>query len=181
MIITAPEKTFNTKCLNIFLAGTISECIGKSDWQLDVAKELDSFLVNIYNPRRKNWDSSWKCEKENSEFNEQVKWELDNIDKADIVCFYFAENSMSPITLLELGLCIGRNRMSYNKQKIIVYCDPSYLRKGNVEITLEKYNLEKYNLEKLISLHQSLIYEENYEKWLEHIKNTMKEKIYEKS
>lgn len=46
---------------------------------------------------------------------------------------------MSPISLLELGLFINSGK------KIVVFCDPDYERKGNVEIVCEKYNTPLYD------------------------------------
>lgn len=65
------------KVERVFLAGTID--MGNSeDWQ----RELTDFLLSInpeltiYNPRRDDWDSSWKQEIQNAQFNHQVTWEL---------------------------------------------------------------------------------------------------------
>ena len=119
------------KVERVFLAGTID--MGNSeDWQ----RELTDFLLEInpnltiYNPRRDDWDSTWKQEIQNAQFNHQVTWELTCLEKADLVIMYFGRDSKSPISLLETGLF---------KEKIICYCPDGFYRKGNVDIVGERY------------------------------------------
>jgi hypothetical protein len=59
---------------------------------------------------------------------------------------YFAPNSQSPISLLELGL--------YAKtDKLMVVCPDGYWRKGNVDIVSERYKIKQYaNIDELISV-----------------------------
>lgn len=128
------SDTYNK--VTIFLAGTID--MGNSEnWQERVVLGLKDEEVVIFNPRRDDWDSSWKQEIGNKQFKEQVDWELNQIEKADIVVFYFAPGSMSPITLLELGLVCGDD-----PAKIILCCPDGYWRKGNVDIIAERYTLQ---------------------------------------
>src|SRR5271154_863946 len=94
--------------LCIFLAGSIE--MGKAeDWQAKLFHSIMSHNVTVYNPRRDNWDPSWKQDISNPFFKEQVVWELDHIDLADIVVFYFDPTTMSPITLMELGIVLEMN------------------------------------------------------------------------
>jgi len=119
------------KVESIFLAGTID--MGNSiDWQSKVIEELEHSVVDIYNPRRLEWDASWEQKIENTKFNHQVTWELECLEKADLIIMYLAENSLSPISLLELGLHI-RNK------KIIIYCPEEFYREGNVDISSKMY------------------------------------------
>ena len=103
-IFKAPEKlelqrTFPT----VFLAGSIET--GKAvDWQTEITNRLDN--VNIVNPRRDDWDSSWIQDISNPQFREQVEWEYDGIKKSDLVVFFFDPKTKSPITLLELGVVL---------------------------------------------------------------------------
>jgi hypothetical protein len=142
LVVTVPEEITESHLANIsmFLGGSIEQ--GKAEnWQervINSLQDLRSFV--ILNPRRKNWDSSWDNDPTNPQFREQVEWELLGQEEADILLYYFAANTMSPITLLELGLAINtyNNR---NYRKIIVYVDPEYQRFGNVVITCERYNV----------------------------------------
>ena len=110
----------------IFLAGSID--MGSAiDWQKPVVEALADRDVVILNPRRDDWDSTWVQDISNEKFNEQVTWEMDNIEGADLVLFYFDPGGKAPITLLELGLVLG-------KRNAIVCCPKEYWRRGNVQI-----------------------------------------------
>lgn len=122
-IIYAPEK-FAVSNKTVFLAGTIDE--GNSvDWQQEVADSLNDLDVTLLNPRRKNWDNTWKQSISNEKFREQVEWELSSLESSDYILMYFAESSKSPISLLELGLYATSNKM-------IIICPDGFWRKGNV-------------------------------------------------
>jgi hypothetical protein len=109
--------------LKVFLGGSIDN--GSTiDWQSQVAKQLTSLDIDVYNPRCKNWN---KDASEN-ELEEQIKWELDAQEKATIRLYYFVDGSLSPITLLELGL-FG------SKQYTFVCCSPKFWRYTNIQIT----------------------------------------------
>jgi len=137
-VIKAPKRELKSDRyeFSVFLAGSIE--MGKAkNWQNDLEKKLQtSVIVNhikdqitLFNPRRNDWDSSWKQDINEANFYEQVTWELDRIQNSDLVVFYFDPETKSPITLLELGLCIGKNI------PCVVCCPPGYWRKGNVDIT----------------------------------------------
>ena len=123
--------------LSIFLAGSIEMGIAE-DWQSKIEKELDGLDVTIYNPRRDSWDSSWVQSIHNEQFREQVEWELDHLDKSDVIVMYFDENTKSPISLLELGLYASSGKM-------IVYCPEGFWRKGNVDIVAQRYDIRQVN------------------------------------
>ena len=138
----APQEVDMTKYpkLNgapqIFLAGSIE--MGKAvDWQHTVYnKVVDSKeRAILYNPRRDDWDSSWKQSIDNPQFNAQVSWELDKLDISDIIFLYFSPGTKSPISLLELGLHAKDN-------KLIVCCPEGFWRKGNVEMVCDRYAIE---------------------------------------
>lgn len=126
--IQAPHKdTIQDKNLKIFLAGSIE--MGKAvDWQSQVVKALAGLDCTVYNPRRKDWDSSWVQSIDNPQFFEQVNWEADHIETADIVFFNFDPDTISPITLYELGTVLNSGRHP------IVVCPKGYPHRGNVEI-----------------------------------------------
>lgn len=119
----------------VFLAGSIE--MGKAeDWQKRVTEKLSksNCILSIYNPRRDDWDSSWKQEKNNPQFYEQVTWELDHLEKAKVIAMYFATDTLSPISLLELGLYASSG-------KVVVYCPTDFWRNGNVDITCSRYGV----------------------------------------
>ena len=90
----------------IFLAGSID--MGNAiEWQKRIEEELSlsssSSSLTLLNPRREDWDSSWKQEIGYPPFKEQVIWELSHLEKADLILLYFDPSGPAPISLLELG------------------------------------------------------------------------------
>jgi hypothetical protein len=135
--IKAPNTVEGIKGKKVFLAGSIEQD-SASLWQDKVVEELSGFEGAILNPRRTEWDSSWKQEIENKGFRSQVDWELDALEASDIILMYFDEYTKSPITLLELGLFA-------NSKKLIVCCGKKFWRKGNVDILCERNEIAQVN------------------------------------
>jgi hypothetical protein len=127
----------------IFLAGSI-EMGSAEDWQIRIENELSNHRVTIFNPRRDDWDSSWEQRAYNSEFSYQVNWEMDSLERSDIIFMYFSPGTKSPISLLELGL--------HSNDNMIVCCPEDFWRRGNVEIVCQRKGLSIFdNLEDAIS------------------------------
>lgn len=143
--IKAPNAWENTtSALTVFLGGSI-DMGSAGDWQQTVANKLEDFDAILLNPRRDDWDSSWKQSITDPQFNQQVTWELDNQDAADLIVYYFDPESKAPITLMELGLYA-------NSKKVFVCCPEGYWRKGNIEMVCERFNIPLFpTLEELIS------------------------------
>ena len=120
--------------LRLFLAGSID--MGNAfDWQKQLVSQLsDISNLVILNLRRDDWDSSWEQSIQNKQFFEQVSWELDMMEAADRIALYFAANTKSPISLLELGLFAKSG-------KLIVCCHEGFYRKGNVDIVCERNHI----------------------------------------
>jgi len=142
------ESYFDEERPNIFLAGSIE--MGKAiDWQAKVASMLDNYDVNIFNPRRDDWD--WNSEQsiDNPQFFKQVNWEQNAISISDIVIMNFLPDTKSPITLLELGHILGSNLWFQN---LFVCCPKEFWRKGNVDIMCHRYKVPVYtDLEYMIN------------------------------
>ena len=137
MIVSKPPKYIHTNTFSVFLAGSIE--MGKAeDWQKKFADQFKKHEITLYNPRRDDWDSSWKQSINNPQFCEQVNWELDHLEKANLIVVYFAGKTQSPITLLELGLWASKA-----PHKVIVYCPDNFWRKGNVDIVCERYGVRQ--------------------------------------
>ena len=137
MVFKAPENIAirNRVMRSVFLAGSIEMGVAEL-WQDKVSEDLKG-MYHIFNPRRDSWDSSWEQSIENSKFSQQVNWELDSLDKADYIIFYFDPKTKSPITLMELGL-------HANSRNILVCCPEGYWRKGNVDVVCNKYNIPMF-------------------------------------
>lgn len=146
-----------TICKKVFLAGSIE--MGKADeWQSRVLSVINdweiisSYDIEVFNPRRSDWDSSWKQNKNNPKFYEQVTWELDHLDQADVIAMYFDSETLSPISLLELGLYASSG-------KLVVLCPTEFWRNGNVDIVCSKYGIPIFT---------------DFDTWLVEIKNRLR-------
>lgn len=125
----------------LFLAGAID--MGEAeDWQTRLTKDLADRNVVIANPRRDDWDSSWKQTIDDPQFNEQVTWEQDMLELAHGVVVYFSVDSKAPITFLELGERLGQ--LEVTGQSLFVFCPEGFYRKGNVDIVCERHNVPVY-------------------------------------
>lgn len=128
---------------SIFLAGSID--MGSAvDWQKEVENAFSEYNINILNPRRDDWDSSWVQDISNDQFKQQVQWELDHLEWSDLILVYFDPKGQAPITLMELGLHARSGKM-------IVCCPEGYWRRGNVQVVCDMYEIPLVNtLEDLI-------------------------------
>jgi len=115
----------------VFLAGSI-EMGTAEDWQHRISSHFSNHDIILLNPRREHWDSSWEQSIDNPLFKQQVDWELDGLEMANLILMFFAANTKSPISLLELGLCANRNNM-------IVCCPKAFWRSGNVQIICHRF------------------------------------------
>jgi hypothetical protein len=134
-VILPPEK-FDLKSegkMSVFLAGAI-DMGAAEDWQNETTEYLSDVDCVVLNPRRKDWDSTWKQEMENPEFREQVEWELKGLEEVDLIALCYTKDSKAPISLLEMGLHIGDG-------KLIVFCPEGYWRKGNVDVVCARYGV----------------------------------------
>jgi hypothetical protein len=155
-MIKAPEPFELDTRLALFLGGSID--MGAAEhWQERLAKDLEDYedLV-LLNPRRDDWDSSWTQDPTpGTQFYEQVDWELQMQDMADLIVYYFAADSKSPITLLEMGLFSGDN--------VLVCCPPTFYRYGNVKMVCRKYGMDMV---------------ESYDAMVSHIRAVLDEEFY---
>lgn len=114
--------------LNIFLAGTIDN--GDSEnWQTELVKRLMPYDVNIFNPRRDDWNPDSTID----DLKSQINWEMDALNDAMFIVMYLAPNSKSPVSLMELGL--------HADQPIAVCCPEGFWRKTNVEVVCKRYDI----------------------------------------
>ena len=139
-VIYPPQELEKKHSFSLFLAGTID--LGVSiDWQQHVIEILKNYDVTIYNPRRPEWDNSIKQSIKDIKFREQVVWELDHLEKVDLIVMYLAADSKSPISLMELG--------RYADRHIVVYCADNFYRRGNVEIMCDRFKIPLFGDEKM--------------------------------
>lgn len=119
-VIEAPNK--HPEYADIFLGGGITNC---PDWQADIITKLSPLEGVILNPRR------------TGEFTddiavEQIKWEYKALRSVETLFFWFPEETLCPITLLELGVFTQRPQT-----RLIVGTHPNYARRLDVVTQLE--------------------------------------------
>ena len=128
-----PPTPLGIYSYSIFLAGSIAQ--GKAgDWQKETTQKFTDLDLFVLNPRRDDWDSSWKQHKDFPPFREQVTWELDAQQMANHILMYFDPETKAPISLLELGLFAATG-------KLTVCCPEGFWRKGNVDLVCERHNI----------------------------------------
>ena len=120
---------------SVFIAGSIELGIAEN-WQTILEQGLSHTGIIIFNPRRDNWESSWIQRRDNSQFREQVEWELNAMEMANVIAMYLEPGTKSPVSMLELGLYARSGKM-------IVCCPDGFWRKGNVDIVCAKYGIEQ--------------------------------------
>ena len=134
MIVHKPPSTWTAapEAVVVFLAGSI-EMGTATDWQAAVTARLPEHVV-VLNPRRDAWDASWRQSIDEPRFRAQVEWELDGLDRADVIAMWFAPDTRAPVTLLELGLHARGG-------KLVVGCPEGFWRKGNVEVACARFGV----------------------------------------
>lgn len=122
---------------SVFLAGSIE--MGKAeDWQSMAAERIGNANRLILNPRRDEWNPEWTQDYSNPNFREQVQWELSALDRADWVFVHLQHDTLSPITLMEIGLHARRGRM-------LISCPEGFWRRGNVQTVAVHYKVPLYD------------------------------------
>jgi hypothetical protein len=117
--VEAPAE-YAGKGKSIFLAGSIT---GAPDWQGRLARLLADEEIVIFNPRRKDFPINNPNEAEN-----QIGWEYRYLRKASAISFWFAKETLSPISLYELGAWLAADK------PIFLGVDPRYQRGRDIEI-----------------------------------------------
>lgn len=135
---------------NIFLAGSI-EMNTAEDWQSYVIEKLKYENITFLNPRRADWDNTISQSEDDPRFVEQVEWELNMLENSDIIAMFLQPGTISPISLLELGLHAPEGKM-------IVCCPDGFHRKGNVTIVCRRFGVEMVDtLDQLIGKIKELV------------------------
>jgi hypothetical protein len=136
--VQAPNQVvIDENYINIFLAGSIEN--GKAiEWQKEFIAALSDKNIRFLNPRRDDWDSSWGQTMDDPKFVEQVQWELNSMEMSHIIVMVFDPNTLSPISMLELGL-------HAKEQKLMVVCPDGFWKKGNVDVTCEFYGINQFD------------------------------------
>jgi nucleoside 2-deoxyribosyltransferase len=128
-----PPDAIHRQAFSVFLAGSIE--MGKAvKWQSRMASLLQHLPISVYNPRRGHWDPKATPEAKNKDFRHQVEWELNALEEASVICFFFDHDTMSPVTMCELGLWAASG-------KVVVCCNKQFWKSGNIHIVCERYGI----------------------------------------
>jgi hypothetical protein len=141
-VVVAPNP-IPSEGRKLFLAGAID--MGNAvNWQSQIIEELkDLSQTVIINPRRDDFTVD--------ETDEQILWELNGLEIADLIFMWFPSNSEAPISLLETGLYMRSG-------KLVIGVEEGYFRKKNLELTCKFYNVNMFNnLNELVSVTRSLL------------------------
>ena len=121
----------------IFLGGSIS---GAANWQTEATKLLLPHF-HIFNPRRDHYEKLDPAVE-----REQITWEFQHLNLAEIALFYFSHETVAPITLFEYGKQLIKMRYApFRKTYVCIH--PNYARKNDVLIQTQ---LEQPELVKCI-------------------------------
>lgn len=132
-VIKAPNRFDHYSRKKVFLAGSMA--MGTApDWRSEVVEALKDENIVILDPWRDDWDSSWEQRAKDDNFREQVEWELDGLEDADVVLVYFAPGTSAPISLFEFGLLAQRG-------KTVVCSDDGFWRYGNIKVVCDRYGI----------------------------------------
>ena len=118
---------------SVFTASSI-EMANAVQWQKHMTNLLSHLPITVCNPRRGHWNTKITPLARDKDFKTQVEWELTALEQVDVICFYFDVSTKSPVSLLELGLWAGSD-------KIVVCCGEEYWKCGNVELTCRRYDI----------------------------------------
>jgi hypothetical protein len=111
----------------VFLAGGITNC---RDWQTEARAEFNEAASDlmIMNPRAATFDVTDK-----SRAAEQIEWEHDHLSIADVIMFWFCQDTIQPITLYELGSWTSVVRwIPESPPAVVVGAHPDYGRRFDI-------------------------------------------------
>ena len=123
----------------IFLAGSTTTT-SSTPWRTALIHDLSHHFITppsitILNPHRSDWDSTWTESPAFAPWAEQVSWELNAQELADIIVFYFDPDTQAPISLMELGLFVKSG-------KCVVCCPERYWKWGYVTLVCKRWGVE---------------------------------------
>ena len=70
--------------------------------------------------------------------DEQIKWELDALEKADLIMMWFPAAAKAPVSFLETGLYMSSG-------KLVIGVEQGFYRQRNLELTCGYYGIPIWN------------------------------------
>lgn len=127
----------------LFVAGGISNC---EDWQTPFINLLEPLNnLAVLNPRRLDFDVN-----DPSMTKFQIEWEHRHIKNCNGISFWFAPETLCPITLFELGGCLhSYSGVALPQRRIFVGIHPGYKRRYDLEQQIPLANTHRDINEKI--------------------------------
>lgn len=105
-LIVSPERK-EVEGAAIFLGGSIT---GAEDWQSEAVNLIINH-ANVFNPRRPWFGTAEDREPDKPDiFVEQADWELDHLEKADVVLFWLPKDTWGRTSRFEIGRITGQGK-----------------------------------------------------------------------
>ncbi len=168
MPVIAPDDLSKVSIYDphLFLAGSIEQDRAPN-WQAAgirfFTNNVDLKNLVIVNPRRASWDPTLEQTIANPIFKGQVVFELERLERADAVVMWLEPGTLSPISLLELGLLCGWSS-SGNLNKLVVGCPQGFWRKGNVDVVCERYKVKVVDTPAELFAEGKILLERNFDR-----------------
>jgi hypothetical protein len=124
-VVTAPETT-RAEGFKVYLAGAID--MGAAvDWQAQVIEALNDLpSLILFNPRRAHFTPDMETE--------QIEWELNAMDAADLIFLWFPKDARAPVSLFEAGLFMDSG-------KLLIGAEHGFYRRRNLELTCPRHGV----------------------------------------
>lgn len=128
----------------IFLAGSmVGSMVGSMAARLDV--NWRQTVADNFQEKYHLLDPTNHNRLEDLEIREHIKWELKGMEKSDYIIMNFLPNSLSPISMVELGMYIATN-------KLIVVCPKEFYKWRYIDTLCKEHNTPIFNeLEELLN------------------------------
>jgi len=132
---------------SLIFFGTI-EPSPTDNWASRLTNQLSHLPIQILNPRRDDWDSTWREEVSFPKFRETVEWDIHHAAQAKLIVFYFKPETLCPISLMELGMYAALYGKGGDRKgedgKVIVCCPVGFYKRGHVEIVCKNFDVKCY-------------------------------------
>jgi hypothetical protein len=116
---------------SVFLAGSIG-----GDYRDRAIDSLRDTPAIVLDPRRDDWDATWIERDADPRFRAQTEWEIEARDRASLVAFHFAPETVASVSLIELGL-------SAPHRNVLVCCPTGFWCEALVAAVCERHALAR--------------------------------------
>ena len=137
-VVLRPPKPISAvkDAFSVFFSST-AEINSFLPWQNLILKELIDEEIVCFNPFRNAWDLAWEeVDDYEDKYKNQVLWELQALDQANLIVMYFCSNVKAPVSLLEFGL-------QAKSGKLLICCAKDFWRKKFIDVVCKQYGISQ--------------------------------------